>query len=105
MPWAIASAIDPFSGVPCGGGCSTEAINAACEIWKLHTEGKIYLKPDHFNPLGNDPYDGASARDNIKDTCEGKQVRRLWPFWPRIRPLVNLMIAFSIMGQLKPYIL
>lgn len=61
---------------PCGGGCSTEAINAACEIWKLQTSGKIWLKPDHFNPLGNDPYDGASARDNIKDTCEGKQVRR-----------------------------
>ena len=65
-----------FSEIECGGGCSTDAINAACEIWNLQTAGKIWLKPDHFNPLGNDPYDGASARDNIKDTCEGKQARR-----------------------------
>jgi len=62
--------------VPCGGGCSAEAQKAACNIWQLQLEGKIWLKPDHFNPLGNDPYDGASAKDNIKDTCEGRQVRR-----------------------------
>jgi hypothetical protein len=73
--------IDPtlaahYLELPCGGGCSAEAADLACKILDLQEAGKIWLKPEHFNPIGNDPYDGASALDNIKDTCEGKQVRR-----------------------------
>jgi hypothetical protein len=62
-------------------GCPITCLDAeakalACDIEALQKVGKIYLKPDHFNALGNDPYDGASALDNIKDACIGNTVKR-----------------------------
>ncbi|CAG0887671.1 unnamed protein product [Darwinula stevensoni] len=48
----------------------------ACRLMVMYEAGRIFLKPNHFNELGNDPYDGASSLSNILDTCQGKQVKR-----------------------------
>ena len=47
-----------------------------CKILALYEERKIWLKPNHFNSLGNNPYDGASSLSNIRDTCYGRSVKR-----------------------------
>ena len=64
----------------------------ACKIQALQTEGKIVLKPNHFNNLGNNPYDGAAALDNIKDTCAGKMAKRLETFLKVATTLVDLIL-------------
>ena len=38
--------------------------------------GDLWLKPEHFNSAGNNPYDGAASLSNIRDTCYGNQVIR-----------------------------
>jgi hypothetical protein len=35
----------------------------------------VNLMSRHLNPKGNNPYDGASALSNIRDTCSGKQAK------------------------------
>jgi len=42
----------------------------------MHEAGKIFLKGEHFDNRGNNPYDGASSLSNIRDTCNGYQVKR-----------------------------
>ena len=37
-------------------------------------KGELWLKPEHFNSAGNNPYDGAASLSNIRDTCYGNQV-------------------------------
>ena len=37
-------------------------------------KGDLWLKPEHFNSAGNNPYDGAASLSNIRDTCYGNQV-------------------------------
>ena len=39
-------------------------------------KGDLWLKPEHFNSAGNNPYDGAASLSNIRDTCYGNQVIR-----------------------------
>ncbi len=64
-------------GLSCqGGGCGSNVKDLACKILALYEEGKIWLKPEHFNPSGNNPYDGAASLSNIKDTCYGNQAKR-----------------------------
>jgi len=42
----------------------------ACRILYLADKGIYFdLKKDHQDPRGNNPYDGASAYDNVRDTC------------------------------------
>jgi hypothetical protein len=48
----------------------------ACMIQTMSEENRIILKPDHYDKPGNDPYDGASALDNILDVCSGFQAKR-----------------------------
>ncbi len=61
-----------------GGGsqCGSSAKSAACEIMTLRAQGRIWLKPDHFDSRGNSPYDGAAVLDNVRDTCQGKKAKR-----------------------------
>lgn len=60
-----------------GTGTSTGTVQStACEILSMHEKKQIALKGEHFNSLGNNPYDGASALSNIRDTCYGKQAKR-----------------------------
>ena len=59
------------------GQCSDSVAKAlACDILAMSDAGQIWLKPDHFDPLGNSPPDGASAYDNIRDTCDGCVAKR-----------------------------
>ncbi len=53
--------------------CSSQAV--ACEVLGMHEKGQINLKGEHFDPSGNNPYDGASALSNIRDTCYGKHAK------------------------------
>ncbi|KAK4018124.1 Uncharacterized protein APZ42_034120 [Daphnia magna] len=60
--------------------CNTNAVacasqSAACEVLGMHEKGQINLKGEHFDPSGNNPYDGASALSNIRDTCYGKHAK------------------------------
>ena len=56
--------------------CGSGVKNAACRVLALYEAGQIWLKPDHFNSAGNNPYDGASSLSNIKDTCYGHRAKR-----------------------------
>jgi hypothetical protein len=47
----------------------------ACEVLGMHEKGQIVLKGEHFDPSGNNPYDGASSLSNIRDTCYGKHAK------------------------------
>ena len=49
----------------------------ACKILVLHEEKKISLKADHFDALGNSPYDGAASLSQIRDTCYGNRVSHI----------------------------
>eukprot|EP00095_Tigriopus_kingsejongensis_P009371 maker-scaffold732_size105256-snap-gene-0.15 protein:Tk09371 transcript:maker-scaffold732_size105256-snap-gene-0.15-mRNA-1 annotation:"hypothetical protein DAPPUDRAFT_226094" len=60
----------------CTGTCNAESQQIACQILALYEQGQIWLKPEHFNAQGNNPYDGASSLSNIRDTCYGRQVKR-----------------------------
>ena len=42
----------------------------------MSAAGQIWLKPDHFDSRGNNPPDGASAYDEIRDTCSGCVAKR-----------------------------
>lgn len=53
-----------------------DAQAVACEVLGMHERGQIHLKGEHFDPLGNSPYDGASSLSNIRDTCYGKHAKR-----------------------------
>ncbi len=59
----------PSSGGQCGSA-------AQSEIMTLRAQGRIWLKPDHFDSRGNSPYDGAAVLDNVRDTCQGKKAKR-----------------------------
>ena len=48
----------------------------ACILLSLSESKFITLKADHYDKVGNDPYDRASALDNIKDICNGSPARR-----------------------------
>jgi hypothetical protein len=68
-----------FSSNTCNSGtgsCPTAAKNLACDILANYERGRIWLKPEHFNSAGNNPYDGASSLSNIQDMCYGKQAKR-----------------------------
>ena len=56
--------------------CSARQRQAACSIIELYETNRIYLKPNHFNSLGNNPYDGASSLSEIRDMCYGKEAHR-----------------------------
>ena len=59
------------------GSCSDSvAKENACKLLDMYEAGTVSLKPDHFSPSGNNPYDGASVLSNIRDTCLGKQGKR-----------------------------
>ncbi|OXA43136.1 uncharacterized protein LOC110858989 isoform X2 [Folsomia candida] len=60
----------------CGACYDVEAKDYACRILAMHERGEIRLKSDHFSADGNNPYDGASALSNVRDTCYGRQVKR-----------------------------
>lgn len=82
------------SGTTRSGYCPTQASNVrccvvssdtcddnvakeyACKLLSMHNQNKVFLKPNHFNSKGNNPYDGAAVLDNIKDTCNGLAVKR-----------------------------
>lgn len=53
----------------CTAPCGHVVQDLACKILDLYENSKIWLKPEHFNDLGNDPYDGAASLSNIRDTC------------------------------------
>lgn len=53
-----------------------EAKDYACRLLAMHERGEIRLKHNHFSADGNDPYDGASALSNVRDTCYGRQAKR-----------------------------
>jgi len=48
----------------------------ACRLLAMQERGEIRMKENHFSADGNNPYDGASALSNIRDTCYGRQVKR-----------------------------
>lgn len=48
----------------------------ACRLLAMQETGQIRIKSEHFSADGNNPYDGASALSNIRDTCYGRQVKR-----------------------------
>jgi len=58
------------------GTCDSTVASLACEILAMQETGKISLKQEHFSAAGNSPADGATAMDNIRDTCYGKQAKR-----------------------------
>jgi len=59
-----------------GGGCGSRAQELACSLLSLYESGDLWLKPEHFNSAGNNPYDGAASLSNIRDTCYGNQAKR-----------------------------
>ncbi|KAK2715403.1 hypothetical protein QYM36_010126 [Artemia franciscana] len=69
-----------YSSNKCTASCGTcsdsVAKDYACKLLALVEQRKITLKHDHFNSLGNNPYDGASALSNVRDTCYGGQGKR-----------------------------
>lgn len=69
-----------YSSNKCGSSCGTcsdsVAKNNACNLLANYEKGRVWLHDIHYDPSGNDPYDGASALDNIRDTCEGRQAKR-----------------------------
>jgi len=60
----------------CGTCSDAVAKDLACQILAMHERSEIWLKHEHFSADGNNPYDGASALSNIRDTCYGRQVKR-----------------------------
>ena len=56
--------------------CNNNAESLACDILAMYENRQIWLKPEHFNSLGNNPYDGASSLSNIRDMCYGRQAKR-----------------------------
>ena len=60
----------------CDDNCGSKVQDLACEILAMYEANKIWLKPEHFNDLGNNPYDGASSLSNIRDTCYGRSAKR-----------------------------
>ncbi|CAG0887672.1 unnamed protein product [Darwinula stevensoni] len=60
----------------CGSCSDSVAKEYACKLMVMHETERIFLKPNHFNELGNDPYDGAAVLSNIRDTCLGRQAKR-----------------------------
>ncbi len=63
------------------GACSDTVRSLACEILDMYENGRIYLKPEHFDSRGNNPYDGAASISNIRDTCRGHMAKRLLVFF------------------------
>jgi hypothetical protein len=43
---------------------------------RILAERRISLATGHLDPRGDDPPDGASARDNVADTAQGRPARR-----------------------------
>ena len=52
------------------------ARSLACDIMRLRSRGQIVLRPNHYDRRGNSPPDGATALDNVRDTCNGLAARR-----------------------------
>ena len=67
-----------FQGATGGTACpDSTAKDLACKILKMHKDGKLRLKDIHDNDLGNaNGGDGATAYDNIVDTCNGCVAKR-----------------------------
>ncbi|TRY71949.1 hypothetical protein TCAL_03932 [Tigriopus californicus] len=70
-----------YSSNECGAECTETCTDdghqdLACELLAKYEAGQLFLKPDHFSPNGNDPYDGASPLSEIRDTCYGRQAKR-----------------------------
>ena len=58
------------------GACLAEVQTLACEILDMYEKGQIWLKPEHFDDRGNNPYDGAASLLNIRDSCIGVMGKR-----------------------------
>ena len=68
----------------CTNPVSSTVQRLACDILDLYENGRIWLKPEHFNDQGNNPYDGAASLSNIRDTCiKGTWVKRCNPYYVR----------------------
>ncbi len=63
------------------------------QILSMYEEGRIWLKPDHFNSQGNNPYDGAASLSNIRDTCYGRMAKRYR--WHNAKESISLLIMSS----------
>ena len=60
----------------CGRQTCPLVIDLACELLEMYEKRQIYLKPNHFNSLGNNPYDGASSLSEVRDTCYARMAKR-----------------------------
>ena len=60
----------------CDYSCGSYVQELACDILEMYEARQIWLKPEHFNSQGNNPYDGASSLSNIRDSCYGRAVKR-----------------------------
>lgn len=56
--------------------CGTTAKSLACQILNLHNQRRINLYQNHENTQGYGRGDGATAYDNIRDTCNGLRAKR-----------------------------
>ena len=57
--------------------CFRDLESVFCGVGTIY-QGELWLKPEHFNSAGNNPYDGAASLSNIRDTCYGNQVKTSW---------------------------